>query len=391
MPDAGERDYSMEEHAAAQEAAARLGREVERLTTQRDGYRGGWLLRGRQLNEANAKLQRVLALADRYEEAKNTDWSPAVAEDIRAAVDAPPSRQNYPPPCTCPSDQACMEPCDRPSHPDASEPANGPTDGTAPGPVVVCGSATQQEDLAGVAVMYQSDSSEVLWPEESDRPVDELNREWLAAIEGASLVVVLRKPDGSVGSQTTAEVIRAVERGVPVHWWMPAVSPPPMVSTAELLRRCADGRAEYAAGAPEPQRSALLTEANTLRWAARMVDGDRTVALHLLPSWRWTDDLGVPLPGACGLRLEPPATPDAAPLCGLTITDFHNDEVQHVCYTRAVCEVFTTSGLWTPACERHAADYQPGRRREFGSTADPVLGQIPPRPDAVTTEEAGDG
>lgn len=89
------------------------------------------------------------------------------------------------------------------------------------GPVVICGSTSQLPALAALASTYAQDGRDVLYPQDSDRPGPDLDREWMDAIPGASLVVVLRKPDGSLGSQTTAEAICAVAHSVPVHWWMP--------------------------------------------------------------------------------------------------------------------------------------------------------------------------
>ena len=91
--------------------------------------------------------------------------------------------------------------------------------------VVVCGSLSQQADLDGVAAVYQHYGHDVLSPQPSDRPRTELDAEWLQAIERADLVVVVRKPDGSIGAQTTAEVIHALAWDVPVHWLMPSATP----------------------------------------------------------------------------------------------------------------------------------------------------------------------
>jgi len=65
----------------------------------------------------------------------------------------------------------------------------------------------------------------VLSPQPSARSRAELDAEWLTAIERADLVLVLRKPDGSIGAQTTAEVAHALAWDVPVHWLKPPTTP----------------------------------------------------------------------------------------------------------------------------------------------------------------------
>lgn len=81
--------------------------------------------------------------------------------------------------------------------------------------VVICGSTSQLPALAALASTYAQDGREVLYPQDSDRPGSDLDREWMDAIPGASLVVVLRKPDGSIGSQVAEELACAVDHGVP--------------------------------------------------------------------------------------------------------------------------------------------------------------------------------
>ena len=61
----------------------------------------------------------------------------------------------------------------------------------------------------------------------------------------------------------------------------------------ELLLRCADGRKEYAANAPDDQALILNCEASVLERAARIVQGDFQPCYGLLPSWRW-DEAGLP-------------------------------------------------------------------------------------------------
>lgn len=56
-----------------------------------------------------------------------------------------------------------------------------------------------------------------------------------------------------------------------------------------LLQRAADGRDEYAAGAPQGQADTLVTEGQAFASAVRLCD-DPTAILGLVPSWRWTED-----------------------------------------------------------------------------------------------------
>ena len=82
----------------------------------------------------------------------------------------------------------------------------------------------------------------------------------------------------------------AVELTVAVHV-APIAAKAALMSAHDLLLRCADGREEYARGAPADQRAVLLIEARVLRCAARVAAGDRFAAMSLLPSWQWTPDL----------------------------------------------------------------------------------------------------
>jgi hypothetical protein len=62
-----------------------------------------------------------------------------------------------------------------------------------------------------------------------------------------------------------------------------------LLSLPDLLRKCADGREEYASSAPEPHKTILLAEANALNSAALLAEGDIHTARALLPSWRWRE------------------------------------------------------------------------------------------------------
>jgi hypothetical protein len=77
--------------------------------------------------------------------------------------------------------------------------------------VVICGSLRQQAELDRLAAAHRAHGWHVLAPTPSGRPAAELDAEWLAAIERADLVLILRKPDGSLGAQTTRELAHAIE------------------------------------------------------------------------------------------------------------------------------------------------------------------------------------
>ncbi|MDP4501034.1 hypothetical protein [Nonomuraea turcica] len=57
----------------------------------------------------------------------------------------------------------------------------------------------------------------------------------------------------------------------------------------KLLRRVAAGRREYADGAPDDMRQALLHEADLFEAAARIAEGDVLAVCGLIPTWQWTD------------------------------------------------------------------------------------------------------
>lgn len=92
----------------------------------------------------------------------------------------------------------------------------GDQPGTEPGPVVICGSVTTSADAIEQAAGHYTErypDRQVIWPQLSDRPPAELNAEWMGHIEQASLVVIVPKPDGTVGEQTAAELHHAVACG----------------------------------------------------------------------------------------------------------------------------------------------------------------------------------
>jgi hypothetical protein len=61
------------------------------------------------------------------------------------------------------------------------------------------------------------------------------------------------------------------------------------LSVADALRMGAWGRRRYAEQAPESTRMVLLSEADTLDAAARVVDGDFRALRSWLPSWDWQE------------------------------------------------------------------------------------------------------
>lgn len=60
-----------------------------------------------------------------------------------------------------------------------------------------------------------------------------------------------------------------------------------MADTATLLLLAAEGRDEYATLAPEPMRTTLRGEADILRSAARIAQGEDDPMYGLIPSWMW--------------------------------------------------------------------------------------------------------
>jgi hypothetical protein len=75
-----------------------------------------------------------------------------------------------------------------------------------------------------------------------------------------------------------------------------AAQPPPPASEAERVlaetfRKIAAGRREYAEGAPDNQRDALLAQAAAFDNAAEIASGSDRPLYGLLPSWRWTDEM----------------------------------------------------------------------------------------------------
>ncbi|WIB65420.1 hypothetical protein [Curtobacterium sp. MCBD17_040] len=56
-----------------------------------------------------------------------------------------------------------------------------------------------------------------------------------------------------------------------------------------LLLTLAKGREEYAKNAPEPMRTNLLREVETLRQAAQVFAGDGRGAEAAVPSWLWPE------------------------------------------------------------------------------------------------------
>lgn len=84
--------------------------------------------------------------------------------------------------------------------------------------VVVCGSLAYPELLRQAAAAYPADNV-VVPVADGERSAAEYDALWLVLILLADLVVVVRKPDGSLGVSAAREVAWAVEHGVPVRWW----------------------------------------------------------------------------------------------------------------------------------------------------------------------------
>lgn len=85
--------------------------------------------------------------------------------------------------------------------------------------VVICGSLAHPDRLQQAAQHYQDAGYDVLVPQRDDRPAEVLDAIWRREIPNADLVVVVRKPDGSLGAATVGELIVADAFAVPVMWW----------------------------------------------------------------------------------------------------------------------------------------------------------------------------
>jgi hypothetical protein len=57
----------------------------------------------------------------------------------------------------------------------------------------------------------------------------------------------------------------------------------------DLLRMAETGRREYARNAPQAQADVLLTQAEVLRCAAEIAEGNYRAMQGYLPSWRWPE------------------------------------------------------------------------------------------------------
>lgn len=90
--------------------------------------------------------------------------------------------------------------------------------------VTLCGSVSHPDLIREAARWYTLDGHLVFAPEPIGRPVtpeetDTLTRVHRAKIRMSDLVVVVRKPDGSIGESVRAEVAYAERVGVPVEHW----------------------------------------------------------------------------------------------------------------------------------------------------------------------------
>lgn len=84
------------------------------------------------------------------------------------------------------------------------------------GDVVVCGSVAYPSRIsAAVAEVRARGAARVLYPARGDGGTA---AGWAARILVADLVVVVRKPDGSLGSSTVAELEVALDAGRPVEF-----------------------------------------------------------------------------------------------------------------------------------------------------------------------------
>lgn len=85
---------------------------------------------------------------------------------------------------------------------------------------VICGSLTCQAAIDTAAAYYRREGHQVLAPTpDPTRTPAEHDQRWLDAIAQADLVVIVPKPDGTLGEQTTRELAKAGEHNRPVAWW----------------------------------------------------------------------------------------------------------------------------------------------------------------------------
>jgi hypothetical protein len=91
--------------------------------------------------------------------------------------------------------------------------------------IVVCGSVSDEGRLSDAALAARTIDHDLVYiPRASDGLTRaEHDREHRAWIDRADEVIAVRKPDGSVGESTAAEVEYALSRGKPVRWWPPDV------------------------------------------------------------------------------------------------------------------------------------------------------------------------
>jgi hypothetical protein len=85
--------------------------------------------------------------------------------------------------------------------------------------VVVCGSISDEDRLHTAALPDRLSGHLVFVPRRDTLPPAENDREHRLWIDRADEVLAVRKPDGTVGESTAAEVKYALERGKPVRWW----------------------------------------------------------------------------------------------------------------------------------------------------------------------------
>lgn len=93
--------------------------------------------------------------------------------------------------------------------------------------VTLCGSVAYPELLVAADRAYTLAGHHVLTPMPMGRPVTEEEMAELtdthhAKIRRSDLVVVIRKPDGSIGESVRAEADYAEQVGVPVEYYEPA-------------------------------------------------------------------------------------------------------------------------------------------------------------------------
>lgn len=88
--------------------------------------------------------------------------------------------------------------------------------------VVICGSVSDEQRLLDAAHLYRMGHRDVIIPRRDDSVTTEMHaEEWERWLYNCKLAVVVRKPDGTLGTSVTREMEYARTLGVPINWYWP--------------------------------------------------------------------------------------------------------------------------------------------------------------------------